>query len=327
MINTQLEQNVTVFLDKDYDTDTFAKWAGNLLSIELEPRDFRGLDFEVAVRQARDAAERMAESQVFEAVEENLPEGKKTIGIGKRWRNSPMCAGTPTCAIAILKKVGRDGVADVLLKIAEEAIAKIDLSEGARFLEPDYGIRTACGWVHYKFGIEVPIDQARKLEPAELIELLRSKAREAYDLKEAEYPVMAGLYHFTTRDASGQKRYDRDQLVAWARDRFQVNLDLEDLKNKQRDDIRAVLIEHSRSQSAESSANLGRHEAAHRRAVRRGRRQRRRWPNHRRQSRRRQRLAQFDRRRTEIVRSASAAGTFAEPESRAVLVAGVAGCR
>ena len=58
---------------------------------------------------------------------------------------------------------------------------------------------------------------------------------------------MAGLYHFTTRDASGQKRYDRERLVAWARERFQVDLDLEDLRNKQRDEIRTLLIEKSRA--------------------------------------------------------------------------------
>jgi preprotein translocase subunit SecA len=57
---------------------------------------------------------------------------------------------------------------------------------------------------------------------------------------------MAALAHFTTRDAGGHKHYDREQLVAWARDRFQVDLDLEDLKNKQRDEIRAMLVEHSR---------------------------------------------------------------------------------
>ncbi len=61
----------------------------------------------------------------------------------------------------------------------------------------------------------------------------------AYDEKEIEYPVMAGLAHFTTRDASGQKRYDRERLVAWARERFQVDLDMEDLRNKQGGDIRA----------------------------------------------------------------------------------------
>jgi len=29
---------------------------------------------------------------------------------------------------------------------------------------------------------------------------VREKAAQAYDEKETEYPVMAGLYHFTTRD-------------------------------------------------------------------------------------------------------------------------------
>ena len=35
---------------------------------------------------------------------------------------------------------------------------------------------------------------------------------------------MAGLYHFTTRDAGGHKRYDREELVRWARERFDVEL-------------------------------------------------------------------------------------------------------
>ncbi len=87
--------------------------------------------------------------------------------------------------------------------------------------------------------------------------MIATKAREAYETKEAEFPVMAGLIHFTTRDASGQKRYDRDQLVNWSRDRFHVDLDLDDLKNKQQDEIRGVLVEHSR-------ANLGQTSETHR---------------------------------------------------------------
>ena len=77
MIDRQIEQNLTVFLDKDYGAETFAKWAGNLLSVELEPNEFHNLDFESAQRQAKDVAERMTESQIFEAVEENLPESSE----------------------------------------------------------------------------------------------------------------------------------------------------------------------------------------------------------------------------------------------------------
>ncbi len=252
MINSQIEHNITVFLDKDYGTETFAKWAGNLLSVELDPREFRGLDFETAQSQAKSAAERMAESQVFEAVEENLPEGEEDDWNWESLAKLANARWNANLRDRDLKKVGRDGVAELLIEQAREATTRIDLSEGARFLEHDYGMRTAIGWAHYKFGIELPLEQVKDYEAAQLIELLCNKAREAYDLKEAEYPVMAGLYHFTTRDASGQKRYDRDQLVAWARDRFQVNLDVEDLKNKQRDDIRALLIDHSRSSQKRS---------------------------------------------------------------------------
>ena len=33
----QIEQNLDVFLDKDYGTETFAKWAGNLLVGRTRP--------------------------------------------------------------------------------------------------------------------------------------------------------------------------------------------------------------------------------------------------------------------------------------------------
>jgi preprotein translocase subunit SecA len=246
MIDRQIEQSLNVFLDKDYGAETFAKWAGNLLSVELEPNEFRNLDFEAAQRQAKDVAERMAESQVFEAVEENLPESSEEDWNWEALAKFANSRWKTNLRDRDLKKAGRDGVAELLLEQARAAIREIDLSEGARFLEPDLGVRTACGWAHYKFGIQINPDDVRELEPTEFIALISVKAREAYEIKEAEFPVMAGLLHFTTRDASGQKRYDRDQLVGWSRDRFQVDLDLEDLKNKQQDEIRTVLVEHSR---------------------------------------------------------------------------------
>jgi preprotein translocase subunit SecA len=247
MIDRQIEQNLNVFLDKDYGADTFAKWAGNMLSVELESAEFRSLDFDTAQRQAKDVAERMAESLVFDAVEENLPENTEEDWNWEALAKFANSRWKTNFRDRDLKKIGRDGVAEVLIEAGRAAIRDIDLSDGARFLEADLGIRTACGWAHYKFGIQVSPDEVRDLEPAELSELIASKARTAYETKEAEFPVMAGLIHFTTRDASGQRRYDRDQLVNWARERFQVDLGLDDLRSKQQDEIRAVLVEHSRA--------------------------------------------------------------------------------
>ncbi len=73
-----------------------------------------------------------------------------------------------------------------------------------------------------------------------------------YDLKEVEFPVMAGLYHFTARDGTGHIRYDRERLAAWARERFNVELSLDDLRNKQRHEIRALLVDQSRLASEQA---------------------------------------------------------------------------
>jgi preprotein translocase subunit SecA len=101
-----------------------------------------------------------------------------------------------------------------------------------------------------KFGFDLDLEDVRRLEPEAFKDLVRKRAETTYNEREIEYPVMAGLYHFTTRDPGGHKRYDREKLAEWARDRFDVQLDIEDLKNKQRDEIRATLIERSRQYTA-----------------------------------------------------------------------------
>jgi preprotein translocase subunit SecA len=63
------------------------------------------------------------------------------------------------------------------------------------------------------------------------------------------------MYRYSSRAREGQSsRIDREQLIAWARERFDVQLDLEDLKNKQRDEIRAVLLGHSKAHHEQAAA-------------------------------------------------------------------------
>jgi preprotein translocase subunit SecA len=248
MIRQQAEARLGQFLARDYGTETFAKWAGNELSVEFDARDFRGLDFQDAQRYAMDQAERKAEGQIMDALEENLPTDAEDKS-DWNWEALAKFANT-RWHLAIrdreLKQIGREQLDTFLLEKATGAIAKVDLSAGREFLEADYGIRAACAWVRNKFGIELSLDSVRDVPPEEFQKLVYEKAAAAYHEKEIEYPVMAGLSHFTTRDAGGHKRYDREGLVQWARKRFEVDLDLEDLKNRQRDEIRALLIEHSR---------------------------------------------------------------------------------
>ena len=94
------------------------------------------------------------------------------------------------------------------------------------------------------------------MDPTALKSLVCERAEKAYHEKEVEFPVMAGLYHFTTRDANGHKRYDREKLADWAKQRFGVELSVEDLKNKQRHEIRALLVEQSHLASEQAQKVL-----------------------------------------------------------------------
>ena len=250
MIDLQVDHYLDQFLDKDYGAETFAGWAAKLMAVELDPRDFRGADFASAESLARDQAERMAEGQVLEAIEENLP-GEEEASEWN-WEALAKLANTRwhlSLRDRDLKQLGRDQVGDFLIERARAAVQKTDLSAGARFLEPGFGVETACNWIRHKFGIELTPDQVRDLELAAFKKLVRERARAAYEEKELAYPVMAGLYHFTTRDNTGHKHYAREELAQWAADRFHVELSVEDLKNKQREEVRDLLVEHSREYS------------------------------------------------------------------------------
>ncbi len=249
MIRQQIDVRLNQFLARDYGTETFAKWTGKEFGVDFDARNFRGLDFQDAQRYAVDEAERKAEGQIMDALEENLPtdsEDKEDWN----WEALAKFANT-RWHLGVrdreLKQVGRDQLDTFLLEKARAAIDKVDLAPGREFLEAEYGLRAACSWVKNKFGIEIPVESVREAPADEFKRLVYEKAEAAYREKEIEYPVMVGLSHFTARDASGHKRYEREGLVEWARQRFHVDLDLEDLKNRQRDEIRDLLIEHSRN--------------------------------------------------------------------------------
>ncbi len=241
MIENQINDRMSVLLDPRYGVESFAAVASKLLGADLDSRDFRNLDYREADKLAHDEVDRVAESQIFDAIEENLHEENeadwnwsalaKWMGLryGVQLRDRD------------LKKIGRVDLAEHLIEKARAALAKIDLSDAEKFLDQGFGIRTACSWLKDKFGIELDAESLLDSEPNEIQSLAIEKAYESYDGREAEYPVIAGIFRY-----ANQSGLDREGLVDWAAKRFGVELSLEDLKSKQREEIRKLSIEHSR---------------------------------------------------------------------------------
>jgi preprotein translocase subunit SecA len=247
MIGREVDEHFEQYLDPHYGSESFAAAAGNLLHVQLDAKDYRNADYAEAERMAVDEASRMAESQVLDAIEENLPDEEDQ----SEWNWGALATAANTrwglnLRDRDLKKIGRDNLAEELIKLAHEAIGRIDLSSCSRYLEPDYGLRTACAWLRDKFGVEMTAEEVRSLEPEQFVQLAHERAIAAYDQRESEYPVLAGLYRFSARGAGGQRQgFLREDLVEWAKRRFDADITIDDLKNKQREEIHKLLVEHS----------------------------------------------------------------------------------
>jgi len=260
MVDRQIDENIGTILDKDYGCQTFATWAGGQLGCELDPTDFRGMTPEEAERLAVEEAVRHAESQIYEAVEENLPAGEDE----GEWNWAALASfANARWKLSVndreLRRIGRDGVAEALQERVRDAIHRIDLSDGARFLAPDFGLRSALGWAEWRFGVGLPADDVAALErggldPAAFKRRVGQLAREVYDRRDVEYPVLVGLAHFTGRQADGARRLDREGLLAWARERFDPALGEETVASGDLDELRSRLVEASRRRHARGDA-------------------------------------------------------------------------
>jgi len=252
MVDRQIDQHIGSFLDKDYGPQSYATWASSQLACELEGNDFRGMSPEEAERRAVDEAVRQSEGLIYEAVEENLPTGEDE----SEWNWSALATfANARWKLSVndrdLKRVGRDGVAEFLQDKAREALHRIDLSEGSRFLAGDFGLASACGWTEWRFGVQLGQQEIAALKAAggdaeAAKKIVKRIAREVYAHREIEYPVLVGISHFSVRLPDGSRGIDREGLLQWARERFDPNLTDADLGGTDLAQLRSALAAASR---------------------------------------------------------------------------------
>ena len=188
---------VNELLDESYGPASFAEFAANRLGVEFEPNDFKNSDFEQAAQYAKDRASRNIPSAVQAALDENLP-AEEDEG---EWQWQVL-AGQMSRTYELkltdrdLKKIGRDELPGWLIEKAEEQIQKVDLSDGAKYLQSDWGIRSVCDWVRLKFRIEIPAEELAGQAEDQVQAVIREKVRALYRQKEIEFPVQAAVAQF-----------------------------------------------------------------------------------------------------------------------------------
>ena len=255
MIRTEIQRHVDLFMQPNFAVDTYAKWAGAQLGAQFEGRDFRGRNADEADLYARDEAERQAETHIQDAIDENLPGAEDEDGDWNWQSLTGMCnrRWNTDFKDRDLKKIGKQMLPEFLHERCRIFVRGLNLDEGRPFLDEDFRYRSLAGWFEYKFGDTLEVPELRALDAAKLTQKLLQQAEATYNRKEAEYPVMAGMYRFTSRPTrGGEARVDASSLVAWAAQRFESPINTEELFDKDGDAIVQTLLD--RSQAAQARA-------------------------------------------------------------------------
>src|SRR5205085_1052413 len=222
MIDQQIESAVTKYLDDEYGAASFAEFAANRLGIEFEAADFKTGTFEEAAQLTKDRAVRNVPTFLQEATDENLPsdvdEAEWQWQELSRQVNARFELKTTD---RDLKRMGRDDLARQLTEQAEAKIQAIDLSDGAKYLQPDWGAKSVADWARQKFLLKLDPAELVGKDEAEIIDLIRRSVRAIYRHKEETFPVQVAVANFMgDRGPAGGRNYDRAGLYAWARYRF-----------------------------------------------------------------------------------------------------------
>jgi preprotein translocase subunit SecA len=246
MIDDQVQGAVDRFLTDEYGADSFAEFASNRLAVEFDGGEFAGQPYDEAANLAREKAIKNVPTIIQEGMDENLSEDDDP----NDWKWQEMArvmSGRYGLKLTDrqLKQIGREGLPAFLLDEATKSINEVDLGEGRKYLERDWGLDSMVDWIRQKFAITVTAAEIRELNNDAVRELVLQRVREAYRQKEINFPVevaMASHMAERTGQHSSQQKYDREGLFRWARTRFTSHT--EHLKEEQfRTESRARLKE------------------------------------------------------------------------------------
>jgi preprotein translocase subunit SecA len=151
-----------------------------------------------------------------------------------------------------IRKMDSEELEQELREAAIEQINNRDCSGLLKYLEPMYAERELSAWAKEKFSIEVDPKELLlaggregERKPAEeIVELIETRAREAYARREIEYPVdhMLAFAFGGTDGQTVENAYAGEYVRAWARAKYGVEIPLEHLRGMSIRKLRDELI-------------------------------------------------------------------------------------
>jgi preprotein translocase subunit SecA len=255
MIGDSIEDAVEKYVTEDYVAACVAEWARSNFDVNIDAADIKGMrrinDLEEYIKnQARADIETSMGQTLAEFMGED-PEDSSQWDLNglASWAMSHYHVNVSKTQ---LKKMQVEEVEQFLKEAALEQLEKRDCAGLMKYLEKNFALGELCEWAKSKFGItvtpqEMLIDEERQMKrPAnEIVELIDKRARDAYQLRELEYPVDTILMFTFGPDAqNADNPYAAEYIQKWAYAKYHAEISLEHIRSLSIRKLRDELIGH-----------------------------------------------------------------------------------
>ncbi|MBO12021.1 MAG: preprotein translocase subunit SecA [Planctomycetaceae bacterium] len=246
MIAGQTERRIAEFLDTDYAWSVITEWAAGEFGIRIDVSEIRNASQEELVYILRDRASQQVREDVTDQIEEclllDVDEDEWNWQALAQWANSRFNLGLND---KHLRAEPRENIFDLLVDRIEPVIDRYDYSILELFLEELFPLRSLCEWLRQQFTLDATPEQFADMADDEVIQTTCDMLDRLYRDKEVQFPVTVGINNFMVSRQGAGEGSDREGLVQWASDRFNQPITLNDIANRQRDQIREALLEFS----------------------------------------------------------------------------------
>ncbi|MBN1764093.1 MAG: SEC-C domain-containing protein [Sedimentisphaerales bacterium] len=247
MIDETIGEVCQKMLSRDYPYECVAEWARTMMGVDIELDRIRGDDAGEVEHTLRVHAHNNAEQDIDRTLGEYMsydlePEEWDLKGLSK-WA---MTRFGVNISQNQLKKMAPEEVQEQLVEAANQRVDKFDCTRIVLLLDEEFALKSLYEWFTLKFGIDVDMEELKKQNRDQIDEFLLNQARKAYRRREIEYPVDF-ILNVALRQQQQGSRYAAEEVVDWAKRKFNIDLSIEEVQTSSFDKIRKRLLDLSAS--------------------------------------------------------------------------------
>lgn len=242
MIQSSISKACSNILNNDYAANCIIDWARNNFDVELAKREITDVKVDEIENIIKERATRNVSSNISLSMGEYLQDYQDS----STWDVNGLCKWAMSSfsvdvSASKVRQMAPEEIEDMLIQAATKQIENKDCSDLVEFLHEDFPAKTLNDWANGKFGIKLDTNHINRAKAEEVQKYLLDEVEKLKKQREIEYPV-----EFAMNMAFGSEEaniYAFDALSGWAKSRFDIDMEPEDIRNSKPKDVHDKLIE------------------------------------------------------------------------------------